>query len=145
MNEKFIKCVSNYINDRNILIQKHPEYGICITSIYYNHAKIISREIFYIADNNISNICYNIRTSGQTVCLHYISGKNGIDLYGDFDKQKLIIKRIDEFRQFETLYYIGKSPSKDLVKKILKLFSVVPRPARPINRIAFSDIVIKTE
>jgi hypothetical protein len=148
MNERLLICAFRYANTGNILIQKHPEYGICITHIIYKKiTKYIVRDVFYISGYEISNISYGHYHMNPIIYKNkYFSTKNNDTALFFIDHSIVTkMKRICDFKEFQTLYNFGMTPSIELVGKIYNLFSVIPRPARLINRLSFLDISVKTE
>jgi hypothetical protein len=127
--------VDNIFHCCHSYILSHPKNGICVMTV---HDKKIYYIVYYdkIYEHYLSHIIYvwdeEIRYRfGCIYGKYFVKICNGLD--NDFDGYDIIYDygRVDE--------------DSNNFCKILRLFLVKPRDARPINRLAFLDISVKTE
>jgi hypothetical protein len=151
--DKFIDHIYNYIEEY-VLIQRHPEYGICVVNMYYekDSSKIVKYVYYinneYVIDAAIVGPYYGKIENYSLKKIRYKIPNYEFDhpMFDSIIYNSMTYDKVKAYKlRFETLYKFDANSSKELVKKVYELFSVVPRPARLINRLSFLDISVKTE
>jgi hypothetical protein len=150
---KFIELVAKYLStdeSREITIQYRLTSGLCVKSYIKNVSWIIIEHIYF---GDIYRCKY------YTWYFHVVDiekhnpdcnfGSNRSRTYLIYDDDGLNGDRIDTRAEdpgiYTDVYKYGLLTDSNHLSKILRLFLVKPRDARPINRLAFLDISVKTE
>lgn len=117
----------------HIHILSHPRHGICIKTIHRDNTYYI----VYYDEINGFYMCHEFYDNENIKC--HNTCKFG---YHFLDNVEVVNEDYDEY---VTIYDYG-IVDIDTIKfsRILGLFLVLPRDARPINRLAFLDISVIT-
>jgi len=140
--EAYIKAFKSTIREsiKRVIIQHHKKYGICVRYLHkYNLYTIIT--ILYF-DQAIGLFILDKYASTSNHKL--VHAKFSINYCIDGGYLSRIVSVKEDFRNYKNLYKYGCITDVEKFYNILRLFLVLPRDARPINRLAFLDISVKT-
>jgi hypothetical protein len=147
--DKYIKIVSDHLNadsGQMVTICNRDTSGICVKYCYKNDSfssinYIYFGYTYFGTKNDWYSLTRNIKYSEHNKFSrsYYINRDNP-----PYDYVRVSTDTEDP-NIYTNLYDYGLLSDINHFIKILRLFMVVPRDARPINRLAFLDISVKTE
>jgi hypothetical protein len=146
---KFIEVVCYHIEndvEHFVTIQHRRGSGICVVIMSQYNGSNTTEYIFYgykCTDMYLSHYMLY-----KYIDIKFAGGYNKTYIIGT-DTPRYYYSKISDDSEDPTLYTdiydYGIIDDKNHFSKILRLFLVKPRDARPINRLAFLDISVKTE